>query len=105
MKVYLITAIFLGFGEGARLFLNEPDTGLQDFLGPSFPHGQLPDLKDLWSVPDFDFAARNFLNDTAYTWIRYGTAAELSYQNNLEVYSKISLKPRMLTGQGNLSLE
>ncbi|KAL9109573.1 MAG: hypothetical protein Q9227_005753 [Pyrenula ochraceoflavens] len=62
----------------ARPFLNEPDTGFQDFLGPDFPKGKLPEVKDLWSIHDFDYAARNFLNNTAYAWIRYATGGETS---------------------------
>ena len=82
----------------ARPFINEEDTGFQQFLGPSFPKGKLPELKDIWSIHDFEYAARNFLNATAYTWIRTGVGGEYSYRNNLEVYSKVGFRPRMLTG-------
>ena len=71
---------------------------MQLFLGTEFPKGKLPNVTDLWSIPDFEFAARNFLNDTAYAWIRYGTGAEYTYKNNLEIFPRVGFKPRVLTG-------
>ena len=85
----------------ARPWLNEEDTGFQRFLGPDFPKGKLPDLKDIWCIHDFEYAARNFLNGTAYTWIRTGVGGEYSYRNNMDVYNKVGFKPRMLTGPAN----
>ena len=70
----------------------------QEFLGADFPKGKLVDLKNIWSIHDFEDAARIYLNRTAYTWIRTGVGGEYSYRNNLDVYSKIGFKPRMLTG-------
>jgi hypothetical protein len=70
----------------------------QHFLGLDFPKGKLPDLKDIWSLHDFEAAARNFLNGTAYSWIRTGVGAEYSYRNKLYVFRKVGFKPRMLKG-------
>lgn len=67
-------------------------------LGSDFPDGKLPNVTDLWSIPDFEWAARNFLNNTAYAWIRYGTGAEYTYKNNMEVFPRVGFKPRVLTG-------
>jgi isopentenyl diphosphate isomerase/L-lactate dehydrogenase-like FMN-dependent dehydrogenase len=72
-------------------------------LGPNFPKGKLPDLKDIWCIHDFEYAARNFLNATAYTWLRTGVGGEYSYRNNLEVYPKVGFKPRMLTGEPHVN--
>lgn len=88
----------------ARPFINEPETGLQDFLGPDFPRGQLPHLEDIWCLHDFEWAARNYLNNTAYSWIRYGVGGEYSYRNNLEIFPRVGLKPRMLTGTSNVNV-
>ena len=104
MQLIQALVAFVTAVHAARPFLNEPDTGLQEFLGPDFPRGQLPNLTDLWSIHDFEFAARNYLNNTAYSWIRYGTAAEYSYRNNLEIFSRIGFKPRMLTGPSNVNM-
>lgn len=90
--------------QAARPYINEPDTGLQDFLGPEFPRGQLLDLQDIWCLHDFEWAARNFLNNTAYSWIRYGVGGEYSYRNNLEIYPRVQFKPRMLTGKSNVNV-
>ena len=92
--------------QAARPFLNSPNTGLQLSLGPGFPEGQLPNLTKIWSVNDFDWAAQNFLNDTAYAWIRYGTGAEYTYKNNLEVFPRVGWRPRVLTApQGEMSVQ
>ena len=71
---------------------------IERFFGPDYPKGKLPDVGGLWSIPDFEWAARNFLNDTAYAWIRYATGAEYSYKNNMEVFPRVGFKPRVLTG-------
>lgn len=78
------------------------DLRFQEFLGPDFPKGKLPDLQDIWCINDLDYAARNYLNATAYTWIRTGVGAEYSYRNNLEVYPKVGFRPRMLTGDSHV---
>jgi hypothetical protein len=70
------------------------------FLGPK---GTLPDLKNIWSIHDFEGAARNYLNATAYTWIRHGGGGEYTYRNNLEVYPKLGFRPRMLTGPSHVN--
>lgn len=93
----------------SRAFLNEPDTGLLDFLGPDFPIGQLPNLTDLWSTHDFDWSARNHLSKVAYNWLRYATGAEYTYRNNMEDFPRVGFKPRVLsgaTGEGvNMSMQ
>lgn len=104
INTILPTLAFITAVLAARPFLNEPDTGLEDFVGPDFPKGQLLNLSGVWSLPDFEWSARNFLNNTAYAWIRYGTAGEYSYRNNLEGFAKVGLRPRMLTGQKPVDL-
>jgi hypothetical protein len=79
-----------------RPFLNEPDTGLLDKIGYDFPVGQLPELDDMVGLPDFDWAARNYLPIVNYTYYRNGAAGEWSYRNNLEVYGRYRFKPRMM---------
>ena len=106
-KMHSTSISFLGLATTAlavRPFLNEPDTDLEDCVGPNFPKGQLLNLSDIWSIPDFEWSARNFLNNTAYAWIRYGTGGEYSYRNNLEGFARVGLKPRMLTGQKPVDL-
>lgn len=72
---------------------------MRQSLGDDFPEGKLPDIANIYSIPDFDFAARNFLNVTAYTWIRYGTGAEYTYKNNMEDFPRVGWRPRVLTSK------
>ena len=104
MKLYLLLVHLSLIVLAARPFLNEPDTGFQEYPGSDFPKGKLPPLESIWSINDFDYAARNFLNDTAYTWIRYATGAEYTYKNNLEIFPRVGLKPRYLRGQNPSTL-
>ncbi|KAJ0421471.1 hypothetical protein BJY00DRAFT_323264 [Aspergillus carlsbadensis] len=79
----------------ARPFLNEADTGIDAVLGDT-PEGTLPDLDDMLGLPDFEWAARHYLNDSAYTYYRNGAAGEWSYRNNLEVFGRYRLRPRVM---------
>lgn len=67
--------------NAARPFLNEPDTGLTLFLGndaPAEASGTLIPLDDIVTIPDFDFAARAYMNSTGYSYYRTGAAGEYS---------------------------
>ncbi|KAF4991649.1 hypothetical protein FDECE_13997 [Fusarium decemcellulare] len=96
MRPQLLTAALASGAFAARPFLNEPDTGLEDFLGDIEP-GTLPDIEAMASLPDFDFAARNYLPLRNYTWFRHGAGGEWSYRNNLEAFQRYSFKQRALT--------
>lgn len=87
---------FASVAIAARPFLNEPDTGIEDQLGQIVANGSLPPLERLVGLPDFDWAARHYMNVSAYTYYRNGAAGEWSYRNNLEVYSRFRLRPRVL---------
>lgn len=80
----------------ARVFLNEPDTGIDDALG-DLAAGELPDLSDMIGLNDFDWAARHYLPLKNYTYYRNGAGGEWSYRNNLEVYNRYRLKPRVMS--------
>ncbi|KAE8153358.1 S-2-hydroxy-acid oxidase [Aspergillus avenaceus] len=84
-----------------RPFLNEPDTGIEDVLGDT-PAGSLPDLKQIVGLPDFDWAARHYLNGSSYTYYRNGAAGEWSYRNNLEAYGRFRFRPRMMVDVTNI---
>jgi L-lactate dehydrogenase (cytochrome) len=79
-------------------------SSFETFLGPDFPKGQLPDLKDVRSTHDFEYAAGNFLNDTAYAWIRYRTGGEWTYRHNLEIFPRVGFKQRVLRGNTNVNM-
>lgn len=96
MYLSISISFFIAAANAARPFLNAPNTGIQLALGPDFPKGTLPNLTDIWSINDFEYAAQNFLNDTAYAWIRYGTGGEYTYKNNLEIFPRVGFKPRVL---------
>ncbi|KAL4914477.1 FMN-dependent dehydrogenase [Aspergillus aurantiobrunneus] len=90
--------LLLALGPAAlatRPFLNEPDTGIDDVLGNT-PAGSLPDLEDIVGLPDFDWAARRYLNASSYTYYRNGAAGEWSYRNNLEAYGRFRFRPRVM---------
>ncbi|KAL6229787.1 hypothetical protein BDW75DRAFT_88217 [Aspergillus navahoensis] len=78
-----------------RPFLNEPDTAIEDVLGDT-PEGTLPDLANMFGLPDFEWAARRYLNASSYTYYRNGAAGEWSYRNNLEVYGRFRFRPRVM---------
>lgn len=76
-------------------------TRLDDLLG-DLPKGTLAPLKSIVGLPDFDWAARKFLNVTAYTYYRNGAAGEWSYRNNLEVQHRYRLRPRTMVDITNV---
>ncbi|KAF2678324.1 FMN-dependent alpha-hydroxy acid dehydrogenase [Lentithecium fluviatile CBS 122367] len=93
MRVSIL--VFASVALAARPFLNEPDTGIDEALG-STPDGTLPDLDSLVGLPDFEWAARRGMNTSAYTYYRNGAAGEWSYRNNLEVFQRFRLRPRVM---------
>lgn len=80
----------------ARPFLDEPDTGIDAVLGPIVANGSLAPLKNIVGLPDFQWAARQYMNASSYTYYRNGAAGEWSYRNNLEVFHRFRLRPRVL---------
>ncbi|UKZ78259.1 hypothetical protein TrVFT333_005995 [Trichoderma virens FT-333] len=95
MRSYLFTALLASGVFAAREFLNEPDTGIDDVL-KDLPKGTLPNLSDIIGLPDFDWAARHYLPTKNYTYYRNGAAGEWSYRNNLEVFHRYRLRPRVM---------
>jgi hypothetical protein len=53
-------------------------------------------------LPDFEWAARKYMNTSAYTYYRNGAAGEWSYRNNLEIFSRYRLRPRVMTDITNI---
>ncbi|ORX95253.1 hypothetical protein BCR34DRAFT_579420 [Clohesyomyces aquaticus] len=86
----------------ARPFLDEPDTGIDDQLGQIVSNGSLAPLKSLVGLPDFQWSARHYMNTSAYTYYRNGAAGEWSYRNNLEVFSRFRMRPRVLRDITNI---
>jgi isopentenyl diphosphate isomerase/L-lactate dehydrogenase-like FMN-dependent dehydrogenase len=62
----------------------------------------LPALESIVGLPDFEWAARRYMNTSAYTYYRNGAAGEWSYRNNLEVYNRYRLRPRVMTDITNI---
>jgi isopentenyl diphosphate isomerase/L-lactate dehydrogenase-like FMN-dependent dehydrogenase len=87
---------FASVALAARPFINEPDTGIDGQLGDFFNNKTLPPLKALAGLPDFDWAARGYMNRSDYTYYRNGAAGEWSYRNNLEVFQRFPLRPRVM---------
>jgi isopentenyl diphosphate isomerase/L-lactate dehydrogenase-like FMN-dependent dehydrogenase len=80
----------------ARPFIDEPDTGIDDQLGSIVANGSLAPLDSLVGLPDFQWSARHYMNISSFTYYRNGAAGEWSYRNNLEVYQRFRLRPRVL---------
>ncbi|KAK9780175.1 putative FMN-dependent dehydrogenase [Seiridium cardinale] len=102
MRQPIVLAVCMAGALASRPFINEPDTGLLDAIGYDFPVGQLPDLDDMVGLPDFEWAARNYLPIVNYTYYRNGAGGEWSYRNNLEVYNRYRFKPRMMIDITNI---
>lgn len=101
MWIFRTAIVFATCTLAARPFLNEPDTGLNDFLG-DFAVGSLPDLDTIAGLPDFEWAARNFLPLENYTYFRNAAGGEWSYRNNLEAFQRYSLLPRRMMDVRNV---
>lgn len=99
-----VTALaFASVALAARPFVNEPDTGLEGLLGSVTANGTLAPLKNMVGLPDFDWAARKYMNASSYTYYRNGAAGEWSYRNNLEVFTRQRLRPRVLKDITNVA--
>ncbi|ESK90528.1 cytochrome mitochondrial precursor [Moniliophthora roreri MCA 2997] len=95
MRVSLpLVSFLLASTYATRPFLNEPDTGIEGVLGAL--SGNLPNLTSVVGLPDFDWVARQVMPLPNYTYYRNGVAGEWSYRNNLEVYYRFRLRPRVL---------
>ncbi|KAI1456260.1 FMN-dependent alpha-hydroxy acid dehydrogenase [Annulohypoxylon moriforme] len=101
MRSTLLSLCMLGGALGARPFINEPDTGFDEYFS-DLAAGELPPLDKLVGLPDFDAAARRHLPTMNYTYYRNGAAGEWSYRNNLEVYNRYKLKPRTMVDITNI---
>ncbi|KJK80816.1 hypothetical protein H634G_03965 [Metarhizium anisopliae BRIP 53293] len=96
-----VVSLLASSALAARPFLNEPDTGIEDILKFS-SNGSLPDIKSIVGLPDFEYVARNYLPIRNFTYYRNGAAGEYSYRNNLEVFRRYRLRPRVLVDISNI---
>ncbi|TGJ86676.1 hypothetical protein E0Z10_g2092 [Xylaria hypoxylon] len=102
MRSSLLSLWLLGGAFAARPFLNEPDTGFDEYFG-SLKAADLAPLDSLVGLPDFEEAARRMLPIANYTYYRNGAAGEWSYRNNLEVFNRYAIRPRMMIDVTNLA--
>ncbi|KAJ4193657.1 hypothetical protein NW755_003651 [Fusarium falciforme] len=101
MRSFLITSTLAAGALAARPFLNEPDTGLEEVIGDT-AQGTLPKLTSMVGLPDFDWAARNYLPLQNYTYYRNGAAGEWSYRNNVEVFNRYTFNPSVMNDVTNI---
>lgn len=88
----------------ASPWLNEVDTGLETYLASTnYTAGSLPLLKDIRGVPDFEWAARQYLSNEHYSFYRVAAGGEWSYRNNFDVWSKARFRPRQLSDVSKLN--
>lgn len=79
MRSFVLINCLIAFVGAAEPWLNEPDTGLVDFLaGTNYTQGTLPQLKDIRAIVDFDWAAEQFLSNERYSYYRTASAGEWS---------------------------
>lgn len=87
----------------ARPFLGWPETGLEEVVS-NVTTGTLPQLTQMVGLPDFEWAAKNYLPAKNYTYYRNGAGGEWSYRNNLEVFNRYRFRPKQMrdiTNVGN----
>lgn len=77
MHKFGIIAVLVRAVQAARPFLEEPDTGLDRTVG-DLVVGGLPNLTDMVSLHDFDWAARNYLPALNYTYCMSATTNRLT---------------------------
>ena len=95
MNLYATLFLFFSCVLAARPFLEEPDNGLESVFG-DLPPGTLPDLNSIAGLPDFQWAARNYLPLRNFTYYRNAAGGEWSYRNNMEVFARYTLRPRVM---------
>lgn len=79
MRLFTSAGFLAAVAFAAEPFLNEADTGLVDYLlGTNYTEGTLPLLKDMRAVLDFDYAARQFLDNQKYSFYRTAAGGEWS---------------------------
>ncbi|KAH9892371.1 FMN-dependent alpha-hydroxy acid dehydrogenase [Xylariomycetidae sp. FL2044] len=91
----LLWPMFIGASLAARPFLDEPDTGFDEFFA-DLGVGEFPALEKLVGLPDFQSAARMVLPVENYTYYRSGAAGEWSYRRNLEIWYQYLFRPRTM---------
>ncbi|KAI0130378.1 hypothetical protein BJ170DRAFT_681830 [Xylariales sp. AK1849] len=95
---------FIAIALAAEPWLNEPDTGLQEYLyTTNYTDGTQPLLKDIRGIPDFDWAAQQSLTSGNYSYYRTAAAGEWSYRNNLDVWQRVKFRARMLNDVSTLN--
>lgn len=76
------TALFslIATASAARPFLDVVDTGLEDYLTgvSNWTEGTLPSLQDMRAIPDFEFAAKQVLEDEGWAFYRLAAGQEWS---------------------------
>ncbi|KAI8626194.1 hypothetical protein F5Y19DRAFT_229626 [Xylariaceae sp. FL1651] len=102
MLFSLLSLSLSGGALAARPFLNEPDTGFDEYFA-GLEVGELAPLDNLVGLPDFEEAARRRLPIANYTYYRNGAAGEWSYRNNLEVFNRYAIRPRVMIDVTNLA--
>ncbi|RGP79868.1 fmn-dependent dehydrogenase [Fusarium longipes] len=101
MRSQILASALISGAMAARPFLDQPDTGLQLVVG-DLAKGELPKLEQMVGLPDFEWAAENYLPVENFTYYRNGAAGEWSFRNNLEVFQRFRFKPRVMVDVTNI---
>ncbi|TQN70059.1 (S)-2-hydroxy-acid oxidase GLO1 [Colletotrichum shisoi] len=103
-SLFVATQLLAAAAMAAEPWNNEVDTGFEIYLASTnFTEGTQPLLKDIRALPDFDFAARQKLDNQKYSFYRTGTAGEFSYRHKLDVWQKVQLRSKHLSDVTRLS--
>ncbi|CAG7558473.1 unnamed protein product [Fusarium equiseti] len=102
MRCQILASALISGAMAARPFLDQPDTGLDLVVG-NLTKGELPSLDAMIGLPDFEWAAQNYLPVENFTYYRNGAAGEWSYRNNLESFQRYRFKPRVMVDVTNVA--
>lgn len=80
MRSFILASQLVSAAFAAEAFLEAPDTGLESYLDSigNYTEGTLPDLKEMRGVPDFQWAAEQYLDLEKYSFYRTAAAGEWS---------------------------
>jgi len=78
-----------------------PDTGLST---AAWTTGTVPPLTDMWTVNDFQIAAKNAMSAQNYAYYRTAALDEIAYIKNLKIWEKIRLNGFTFQDVSNVNL-
>lgn len=91
IRLFSLCSVLFTSGLVAAVTIDQeglPETGLDT---SAWVAGQLPPLEDMWSLNDFQMAAKNTITKKRYVGFRTGALDENTYQANLNIWKDVRL--------------